>query len=51
MHQPIMLNTDRLYSWYNLYQGSPNVGLQAKSGPRSHFIWPAKPYCQYKIKK
>ena len=27
-----------------LKQGSSNYVSRAKSGPRSHFIWPAKPF-------
>jgi len=30
-----------------LDQGSPNYGPWAKCGPRSHFIRPAKPFCQW----
>jgi len=30
-----------------LAQGSPNYGPRAKCGPRSHFIRPAKPFCQW----
>jgi len=32
---------------YYLKQGSPNYGPRARCGPRSHFIWPAKPFCQW----
>jgi len=30
-----------------LAQGSPNYGPRAKCGPRSHFIRPAKQFCQW----
>jgi len=30
-----------------LNQGSPNYGLRAKCGPRSHFIRPPMPFCQW----
>jgi len=28
-------------------QGYPNYGPRAKCDPRSHFIRPAKPFCQW----
>jgi len=36
-----------LWKTLPLLQGSPNYGPRAKCGPRSHFIRPAKPFCQW----